>query len=164
MNWMMTVQIYFRPDIIERYALRPNSTLDNCLAEFAAYYCKDYKPKDQETADAQLEVLTNEAIEMQHYSRDFDCLLPNQIRLLNTKESMKSRKIKAVVRHHTPSKTKEPELFFHHLLKLYFPGRDESSLLGRNQTYPSKFYEPNVQILVEQNRNNEGGFSTNRTL
>lgn len=145
----------FRSNIIDRYTLRPNSSsdMDNlCLAEFAAYYYKDYKATDQETADCQPEVLTNEAIEIQHNSTDVDCLLPNQIKLLNTNESMKRRKIKAVIRYHTPSKTKEPELFFHHLLMLYFPWRDENSLLGRDQTYSSKFYEPNVQILVEENR------------
>lgn len=145
----------FRSNIIDRYTLRPNSSSDMenlCLAEFAAYYYKDYKSKDQETTDCQPEVLTNEAIEIQHNCTDVDCLLPNQIKLLNTNESMKRRKIKAVIRYHTPSKTKEPELFFHHLLMLYFPWRDENSLLGRDQTYSSKFYEPNVQILVEENR------------
>ena len=36
---------------------------------------------------------------------------------------------------------------------LYYPWRDETrDLLGSNQTYASKFYEPIVQAIVEQNR------------
>ncbi len=65
---------------------------------------------------------------------------------------MKCRKVQAVIRYHTPNKTKEPELYFHHLLMLYLPWRAESELLSSDQTYTSKFYEPQVQTMVEQNR------------
>ena len=35
---------------------------------------------------------------------------------------------------------------------LYLPWRNENNLLGPDQTYASKFYEPEVQTIVEQNR------------
>ena len=73
---------------------------------------------------------------------------------MNTNELMKCRKVKAVIRYHKPNKTKEPELYFHHLLILYFPWRDERSLLGSDQRYASKLYEHNVQAVVERNRKN----------
>ena len=70
-----------------------------------------------------------------------------------TKQVMKRRKVKAVIRNHKPNKTKVPELYFHHLLMLYYPWRNERDLLGsHDQTYASKFYEPNIQAIVEQNR------------
>ena len=98
------------------------------LAEFAAYYYKEYKENSSdETGDAQPEELTDSAIENQHSKTDTDSLLPNKIKLMNTGESMKSRKVKAVIRSHTPNKRKEPELFFHHLLMLYYPWRDEGT-------------------------------------
>ena len=56
------------------------------------------------------------------------------------------------MRYHTPNKSKEPELYFHHLLMLYFPWRDEKDLLSSDQIYASKFYEPDIQAIVEQNR------------
>jgi len=65
---------------------------------------------------------------------------------------MKRRKIGAVIRYHRPNKTKEPELFFHHILMLYYPWREESSLLGRDNSYASKLNEPGVQDIVECNR------------
>ena len=65
---------------------------------------------------------------------------------------MKCRKVQAVIRYHTPNKRKEPELYFHHLLMLYFPWRNEIELLSSDQTYTSKFYEPDVQAIVEKNR------------
>ena len=83
---------------------------------------------------------------------DVTTLLPPKIKILNTNEVMKCRKTKAVVRYHTPNKTKEPEKYFHHLLMLYYPWRNEDSLLGTEQTYASKFYDFEVQTVVEQNR------------
>ena len=125
-----------------------------CLAEFAAYYYKHYKPDISETADAQPEVLSDNIIEQANVdSNDNTSFLPNKIRLLNGTEVMTCRKVKAVVRYHTPNKTKEPEKYFHHLLMLYYPWREESELLGNQQSYMSKFCEPNVQALVEQNKN-----------
>jgi len=97
-------------------------------------------------------VLTDSAIENQHSKTDTDSLLPNKIKLMNTGESMKRRKVKAVIRFHTPNKRKEPELFFHHLLMLYYPWQDEGTLRGEKDTYASKFYEADVQAIVECNR------------
>ncbi len=65
---------------------------------------------------------------------------------------MKCRKVQAVIGYHTPNKTKEPELYFHHLLMLYLPWREESKLLSSDQTYTSKFNEPQAQTIIEQNR------------
>ena len=65
---------------------------------------------------------------------------------------MKYRKVKAVNRYHTPNKTKEAECYFHHFLMLYHPWRNESELMAADQSYTSKFYEPNVQEVVESNR------------
>ena len=65
---------------------------------------------------------------------------------------MKRRKIKAVIRFHTPSKAKESEKFYHHLLMLYFPWRKETDLLGDDQLYYTKFQEPEVFSKVETNR------------
>lgn len=66
---------------------------------------------------------------------------------------MKSQKIRAVVRFHTPNKTKEPEKVFHHLLVLFFPWRDEvPDLTGTYQTYASKFFENDVQRILNINR------------
>ena len=71
---------------------------------------------------------------------------------MNKNEYMKRRNVRSVLRYHTPNKTKEPELYFHHLLMLYFPWREETQLLSSDQTYTSKFYELDIQAVVEQNR------------
>ena len=144
----------FKSNIIERYSIRPDSisVVDKlCLAEFAAYYYKDYRKESDETNDAQPNVLTDEVIHTQHSILQ-NISLPSQITLMNTKEKMKCRKVKAVIRYHTPNKTKEPERYFHHLLMLYYPWRNESDLMAADQSYTSRFYEPNVQEVVELNR------------
>ena len=66
----------FKSNIIERYKLRPTSIAavnDLCLAEFAAYYYKEYKKRScDEASDAQPEVLTDDTIEIQHSSTNSD--------------------------------------------------------------------------------------------
>ena len=119
----------YKSNIIERYTKRPKSipSVNNlCLAEFASYYYKDYRKECQETADAQPQVLTDNFIESQYTStsENQESLLPDQIKLIDTNEIMKRRKVKAVIRYHTPNKRKEPEKFFHHLLMLYHIWRD----------------------------------------
>ena len=72
----------FKSSIIERYAIRPQCIASLCLAEFAAYYYKDYKKDCQETADAQPEILTDDVIELQHHN-SVTSVLPKRIRLMN---------------------------------------------------------------------------------
>lgn len=53
----------YKSNIIEQYSLRPahvKSVNDMYLAEFAAYYYKDYKTDHCETVDAQPEVLSDD--------------------------------------------------------------------------------------------------------
>lgn len=58
---------------------------------------KEYRKDRQETADSQPEVLTDDAIELHHNYCDPDTSLPDKIRLINTNEVMKCRKVKAVI-------------------------------------------------------------------
>ena len=71
---------------------------------------------------------------------------------MNKNEYMKCRKVKAVMRYHTPNKVKQPELYFHHLLRLYLPWGNENELIGSDQTYANKSYQPNIQVIIQQNR------------
>ena len=145
----------YKSNIIERYSLRPTHLLSVnklCLAEFALYYYKDYKSDTCETEDAQPEVLTDDIIEQSHNilgTSDNASVLPKKIRLLNGNEVMKCRKVKAIIRCHTPNRMKEPEKYYHHILMLYYPWRRESELFGSEQTYISKFQEPDVQTTVQ---------------
>ena len=147
----------YKSNIIERYSIRPNSipSVNNlCLADFAAYYYKDYRKDSCETSDAQPDILTDETIEMQHSTSENASSLPSTIKLMNTNEKMKCRKVRAVIRYHTPNKTKEPERYFHHLLMLYYPWRNEAELLGTDESYASNrmHHELHVQEIVEFNR------------
>ena len=142
----------FMSNIIERYSDRPNIVDQLCLAEFAAYYYKDYAKNPDEFNDVQPNVLSDDLVESNHVSNCESVFPPLTIKLNNGQETMKRRKIKAVIRFHTPSKSKEPEKFYHHLLMLYFPWRKETDLLGDDQLYSTKFQEPEVFSKVEINR------------
>ena len=105
----------FNSNIIERYCDRPDRNFMNgvyaqlhgmCLAKFASHYYKQYYSKEQKDNDNQQVVLSDDAVKNQHgdHSR-----LPKKIKLTTRKETMKCRKVQAVIRFHTPSKTTEPE-------------------------------------------------------
>ena len=148
----------FKSNIIVRYSDsdsdRPKNipvVNDMCLALFAAHYFKDYQSDFNEVSDSQPEVLSDDFIESQNIE-NHNTGLPDRINLVNSKEIMKCRTIKAVIRYHTPNKRKEPEKYFHHLLMLYFPWRNEQELFGEDQTYISKFYDPDVQEVVQRNK------------
>lgn len=68
-------------------------------------------------------MLTDHIFEIQHSNSSFrdSSYLPKKISLMNTNETMKCRKVKAVFRYHKPNKRKQPELFFHHLLNAILP-------------------------------------------
>ena len=115
----------FNSNIIERYCDRPDINFMNgmhsqvdqlCLAEFAADYYKQYHMKEDQVNDNQQEVLSDDVLENHHNS---NLMLPKKIRLMSSKETMKCRKVKAVIRFHTPNKATEPEKYFHHLLMFH---------------------------------------------
>jgi hypothetical protein len=144
----------FKSNIIVRYSDRPKNipiTNNMCLALFSTNYYKDYKIYIDDVSDSQPEVLSDDIIECQN-TENYSTELPDRIKLMSSKEVMKCRKVKAVMRYHTPNKSKEPEKYFHHLLMLYFPWRNENELLGTDQTYVSKFYEPDIQSIVQRNK------------
>ena len=106
-----------------------------CLAEFAAYDYKEYKT-NYVINDTQPEILTDDASELHVQLTTNDGIisqLPPKIKLLNSNEIMKCRKSKAVLRYHTPNRTKEPEKYFHHLLMLYYPVEVKITSLARKK-------------------------------
>ncbi|CAH3167963.1 unnamed protein product [Pocillopora meandrina] len=145
-------------DYAEKNQMRPHtipSMNSLCLAQFASYFYKGYS-NNSETSDVQPELLTHDAIELHVHldtNTDLNSQLPPRIKLVNSNEVTKYRKIRAVVRYHTHTKKrKQPEYYFHHLLMLYYPRLNEDTLVVSEQTYASKFNEPEVQAVVEQNR------------
>ena len=87
----------FKSNIIVRYSDR-YVVNDMCLALFAAHYFKDYKSDFNEVSDSQPEVLSDDFIESQNIE-NHNTGLPDQIKLVNSREIMKFRKIKAVIRY-----------------------------------------------------------------
>lgn len=69
---------------------------------------------------------------------------------MSSKEKMKCRKIKKVLRYHTPNKVTHLEAYAHHLLMLFYPFRFESDLLSsKTETYIDN---PNISSIVNENK------------
>ena len=65
------------------------------LAEFAALYYKQYQTEDDKANDNQPVVLSDDPLENQNVDNGFK--LPKKIKFMSKKETMKYRKVRAVV-------------------------------------------------------------------
>ena len=54
---------------------------------------------------------------------------PKNIKLMDSNEKMHCRKVRRILRYHTPNKYRFPEKYVHHLLFLFFPFRPEKKFL-----------------------------------
>ncbi|KAK3098765.1 hypothetical protein FSP39_022868 [Pinctada imbricata] len=125
----------FVPNIIDKYVARPAKLEKMCLAEFSSIYVSGKKKaKDNDgTIDENDDVHTNE-----------------QIKLKDNLGILCRRKTPFVLRDYPVSKERDSEKFFHRLLLLYLPFRDESELED-SESFKTKFSV--CQHTIEKNIN-----------
>ncbi|KAK3100749.1 hypothetical protein FSP39_024640 [Pinctada imbricata] len=111
----------FVPNIIDKYAARPAKLEKMCLAEFSSIYVSGKKKSKDEIIDENDDVHTNE-----------------QIKLKDNLGILCKRKTPFVLRDYPVSKERDSEKFFHRLLLLYLPFRDESELED-SESFKTKF-------------------------
>ena len=145
----------YKKSMVERYIDRPDSNFKNgryrvidhmCFAEFLSCYYVDYKTKDDN--DCQPEVLTTNT------GDECDSSVPNypeSIQMMSSKQKMKLRKIKSVLRYYTPNRDKYPEKYAHHMLFMFYPFRSEGQLLADDGTYTAKLACANIYNVVVEN-------------
>ena len=143
----------FKRNMIERYVDRPNRTFNNgryaiadtlCLATFLAYY---YLPFElQDANDSQPDILNDDSINNASNS------LPSTLPLMSTKEKLKCRKVRQVLRYRrAPNNDLYPEEYAHHILFLFYPFRNEDELL-LNRSYCHKLAQADVISTVNENK------------
>ena len=146
----------FKKNMLDRYIDRPNRTFKNgryaaiddlCYAQFLSNYYLDTKKTGEEN-DYQPEVL-----EELDPSEVANLTLPKSVPLMSSKERLKLRKTKSVLRYHVPSKEKKPEHYAHHLLFMFYPFRNEEELKATpSGTYTEKLSSPEIVEVVNRNR------------
>jgi len=146
----------FKINVLDRY--RPNETFlsgkfkilnDLCFAQFCANYQLDNSVNyDEILNDNQPIVLNDLLIEENHENGT----LPKVVPLMSSKQTLKCRKVKKVLRSYTPNKNKYPEKYAHHLLMLYYPFRNEEIDLKQNSLFLDKLSDPIVLTIVNKNK------------
>ena len=146
----------FKRNMLDRYIDRPNSSFKNgkfaiidsiCYAEFLRNYTLDKKPNENDENDYQPQVL-EEVIEDEDTN-----LLPKVVPLMSSRERLKLRKKKCVLRYHVPNKTTKPEAYAHHMLLMFYPFRSESELNATpSGTYTEKLSQPGVIDIINLNK------------
>ena len=148
----------FKKSNVERYIDRPDKLFlggkyrildDFCYAEFSAYYINDTNRLKDSDSEYQPDELQDKLIDNNHEENGY----PKQIKLMKSKQVMRCRKVRKVLRYHVPNSMLYPEKYAHHLLMLFYPFRNENELLsGTPLLYQNKLLEPDVQDVVNNNR------------
>ena len=142
--------------MLDRYIDRPNRTFKNgryaamdalCYAQFLSNYYLEPKKKETEN-DYQPEIL--EELDPAEVA---DLALPKSVPLMSSKERLKLRKTKSILRYHVPSKEKKPEHHAHHLLFMFYPFRNEEELKNTpSGTFTEKLLSPEVIEIINRNK------------
>ena len=150
-------QDVFKRNMIDRYIDRPNLTFKNgkysimdglCFAEFLSLYYVAPKKLD-DINDSQPEILVDVLLDENHGS----CMLPNNVPLMSSKEVLKCRKVKAVLRYHVPNPHKNPEKYAHHILFMFYPFCNELELKSSSsETYAETLNDPIVCRIANENK------------
>ena len=139
----------YQTSLIDRYAARPDSLYDMCLAEFAANYTtRSGQELDEETSD----VLPQPEVEQEGRR------LP-RIQLKNGLGYMHKRGREAIIRFHRFNREKEADKLYRSKLMLYLPWRDESTDLGATVDFRTQYEAMSAVILANEQR-----YSHNATL
>jgi len=78
---------------------------------------------------------------------------PKIIPLMKSKDKMRCRSAKKILRYHTPNATLKPEEHAHHLLMLFYPFRHEQELFSNEEnSFLVKLNQPDVLAVVNGNR------------
>ena len=108
-------------------------------------------PKDSNNSvnDSQPTVLKDLLLE----STPSACNYPSTIPLMNSKEKLKCRQVKAVLQYYIPNRHKYPEKYAHHLLFMFYPFRNEEHLKSSNLgTFSEKLQDPGILDIVNRNK------------
>lgn len=148
-------QDVFKNNNFDRYLERPNisfkggryAILDSmCYAEFQADYYLDSKPLPDNKNDCQPEILLDD-------DANIPLLYPKLIPLMASKDKMRCRNVKNIIRYHTPNPAVDVEAYANHLLMLFYPFRKESEVLSEvDGIYTSKLNLPEVLNVVNRNK------------
>jgi hypothetical protein len=134
----------FEENILDRYAARPKDLESMCLSEFAQFYrLENVKSNEDDNPDA------DDDEEFHEYHEDAVDPEHKKITLENKLGTMVKRKYPCVLRTPKFSCIKEPEKYYHALLMLYLPWRnEENDLLKGLKSFFDSFRE-NQPAFVE---------------
>ena len=140
----------YMTSLIDRYAARPGSLDDMCLAEFAANYtCRSGEVDDDNEGPSDALPPANE-----------DTRKCEKIKLKNRLGNMYKRKGECVIRFHCYNREKQTSEMYRAKLMLYIPWRDEAvDLLAGRADFKSHYEERADTIL-----HNERKYSKNASL
>ena len=122
------------PGLCQKYSARPDSMLDVCYADFAAYYISYSGPPPKSDV---MDCVEDDDTETPAAGRPS---LP-VITLKNKLGRMKKRGKQIVIRYYTPPIKSKPEEYYHSKICLFYPWVDHADIKGKFNTYKESFVD-----------------------
>ena len=122
------------PGLCQKYSARPDSMLDVCYADFAAYYISYSGPPPKSDV---MDCVEDDDTEAPAAGRPS---LP-VITLKNKLGRMKKRGKQIVIRYYTPPIKSKPEEYYHSKICLFYPWVDHADIKGKFNTYKESFVD-----------------------
>ena len=135
----------YMTSVHDRYAARPNSLANMCLAKFAVAYEPIYGKK----SDACTEVESNDDNDSNDDDDGRDANAPCLVKLSGNLGYMRKRKKDSILRVRSYRQSDEPENYYHSRLILYYPWSKEDDLIGTCDTFADRYAQ--VSEIVEHN-------------
>ncbi|MES9881383.1 MAG: AAA family ATPase [Sedimenticola sp.] len=127
----------YQTSMLDRYSARPANLEDTCLADFATLYRTQSGNSDKEESVDEVQNIQNDA--------------GKKITLQRGHGYMKQRKLRCIVRTPRFSRSKQSEAYYHSLLMLYLPWRNElPDLLHGDNLFEEHYQKMKDTVLTNQ--------------
>ena len=130
-------------NMIDRYAARPNSLENLCLADFISIYTYSQRGESKEAENDEFPDGDGEGDTQEHETNQDNALdiqsLPKVITLKDGLGRLQRRRVPAILRWPAFSLHKDPEKYYRSRLMLFVPWREEDKLQGDFDTYEGQY-------------------------
>ena len=139
----------FVPNILDKYANRPDSLEQDCLADFASLYRNVSKQNPKVEGNESIESYIEPVSDYIHTPDSNEIIV-----LRNDMGKMKKRSRPCVIRWHNVSRMKNEEDYCMKMLQLFLPWRNENELKHQDDTYTSKYneVEGDIRHIIEKHQ------------
>ena len=145
----------FATSLIDRYAARPNSLQNMCLATFAVNYDVVSAVHTCDMEEMDTDEGTEEDMYAERQIKNGECGMPERIKLKDGLGYMRKRKQESILRTKRYKAHIKPEKYFHSQLLLYYPWCNEDDIIAGFASYEQSHFMKQETVHANAEHFNE---------